>query len=245
MEQAATEKSGAKLPAHTTMPAIFSVALATGFSGAVVPGSLLAVVVRESVRVGWAAGPVMMIGHGLLELIAIGLLITGLIRFARSPIVRGLIGIIGAIVLVYLGYQTLLIPGEAGEQALRAGQGAVQGTGGWLWLVWLGAIMSMANPYWWLWWATIGVAHSGWAVSARGGLGGGAYFAGHILSDVIWYSAVSIALGAGRRLLSAGTLKGIYVICSLFLIALGALFAVAGVRALLARPAQGASLTKG
>ena len=223
------------LPAHAHLPVIFGVALATGFSGAVVPGSLLAVVVRESVRVGWAAGPVMMIGHGLLELIAIALLITGLIKFARSLTARGIIGLVGAVVLLYLGYQTLLIPGAVGEEALRAGREGAQGVGGWLWLVWLGALMSMANPYWWLWWATIGVAHSGWAVSVRGRLGGGIYFAGHILSDVIWYSAVSIALGAGRGLLSAGTLKGIYMLCSLFLIALGIFFAVAGLRALLAK----------
>lgn len=72
----------ATLPRSIALPAIFAVALATGFSGAVVPGSLLAVVVTESVRVGWLAGPLMMIGHGALELIAVILLITGLIKFA-------------------------------------------------------------------------------------------------------------------------------------------------------------------
>lgn len=223
------------LPTHAPLPVIFGVAFATGFSGAVVPGSLLAVVVRETVRLGWTAGPVMMIGHGLLELIAIILLITGLIKFARSLAVRGFISLLGAVVLLYLGYQTWLIPGEVGEEALRAGRQVTPGTGGWLWLIWLGALMSMANPYWWLWWATIGVSHSGWAVSTRGRFGGGVYFIGHILADVTWYSAVSLALGAGRSLLSATTLKGIYMLCSIFLIALGVIFTVAGLRTLWGR----------
>ena len=83
------------LPGRLTLPVVFGVALATGFSGAVVPGSLLAVVVRESVRVGWQAGPLMMIGHGALELVAVILLATGLIKFARSGRVRGAIGVIG------------------------------------------------------------------------------------------------------------------------------------------------------
>jgi len=229
------EGSGAegerRLPAHATLPVIFGVALATGFSGAVVPGSLLAVVVRETMRVGWSAGPVMMIGHALLELAAIVLLVTGSIRFARSPRVRGIIGLAGGGVLAYLGYQTFLIPGEMGAEALRVGAEGVAESGGWLRLVWLGGLMSMANPYWWLWWATIGAAHTGWAVG-RGGAGGATYFAGHVLSDVLWYSAVSVALGAGRSLLSAGVMRVIYVACAVFLLALGAVFAVAAARTL-------------
>lgn len=222
---------GSRLPAHRGLPMIFGVALATGFSGAVVPGSLLAVVVRESVRVGWAAGPVMMIGHGLLELVAIMLLMTGLIRFARPATARGLIGLVGGGVLIYLGYETALIPAGTASEALRTAGGDGSTASGWLGLVWLGALMSMVNPYWWLWWATIGTAHTAWAVQ-RGRLGAGAYFTGHVLSDVLWYTAVSIALGTGRALLSAGALKGIYLGCAAFLIALGAIFAAAAVRTL-------------
>ena len=230
-----TEDSGTKvttrLPAHATLPVVFGVALVTGFSGAVVPGSLLAVVVRETMRVGWSAGPIMMVGHALLELVAIALLITGSIRFARSPATRGIIGLVGGAVLLYLGYQTFLIPGEVGSEALRAGAEGMAGSGGWLRLVWLGALMSMANPYWWLWWATIGAAHTGWAIR-RGGAGGATYFTGHILSDVLWYSAVSIALGAGRSLLSPTIMRAIYVACAAFLLALGAVFLVAAARTL-------------
>ncbi len=224
----------APLPAHRSLPVIFGVALATGFSGAVVPGSLLAVVVRESVRVGWAAGPVMMVGHALLELAAIVLLVTGIIKFARSPIARGVIGLVGGGVLIYLGYETALIPAGAGSEGLPMSAGDAAAAWGWLGLVWLGALMSMVNPYWWLWWATIGMAHSAWAIQ-RGRLGASAYFTGHVLSDVLWYTAVSIALGTGRALVSSGTLKVIYVACAAFLLALGVIFAVAAVRTLARR----------
>jgi threonine/homoserine/homoserine lactone efflux protein len=213
------------------MLAIFGVALATGFSGAVVPGSLLAVVVTESVRYGWAAGPYLMIGHGALELAAMILLITGVITFARAPKAQATIGLVGAAVLVYLGYQTLSIPGEAGMKALQASASASEGTGGWLRLAWLGALMSAANPYWWLWWATIGTAHTGWAVR-EGRLGGGVYWVGHVLSDVIWYCAVAAALGAGRAFFSAGVLRGIYLVCGTFLLALAAVFGIAAARTL-------------
>jgi threonine/homoserine/homoserine lactone efflux protein len=225
--------SGSRLPVHVTLPVIFGVALATGFSGAVVPGSVLAVVVRETLRVGWSAGPIMMIGHAALELIAIVLLVTGLMRFAASARVRGIIGLVGALVLLYLGYQTFQIPVGAAMIAVTPEHQTTQmmGDSGWLRLMWLGALMSMANPYWWLWWATIGVAHSSWA-TRRGRLGGGTYYVGHVMSDVIWYSAVSIALGAGRSLLSGEVMRAIYMGCGLFLLGLGVMFGVAGVKGL-------------
>ncbi len=224
----------AALPAHPNLPVIFGVALATGFSGAVVPGSLLAVVVRESVRVGWAAGPVMMVGHALLELVAILLLVTGIVKFARSPTARGLIGLVGGGVLIYLGCETALIPAGAASEGLQTSAGEAAAASGWLGLVWLGALMSMVNPYWWLWWATIGTAHSAWAVQ-RGRLGVSAYFTGHVLSDVLWYTAVSVALGTGRALLSSGMLKATYVACAAFLVALGIIFGAAAVRTLARR----------
>ena len=214
----------AALPRRLTLPVIFGVALATGFSGAVVPGSLLAVVVANSVRFGWVAGPLLMIGHGALELVAVALLTTGLIRFADSRRVRGTIGVLGGLVLLYLGYLTALIPGGAAASAGRAATG-------WLQLIALGGVMSVANPYWWLWWATIGVAHVGWATQ-RGPSGGATYFVGHVMADVIWYCAVALALSAGRTLFSAGVLRGIYLACGGFLLALGVIFGVAGTRAL-------------
>jgi hypothetical protein len=85
-----------------------------------------------------------------------------------------------------------------------------------------------------VWWATIGAAHSAWAVQ-RGRLGGGAYFTGHVLSDVLWYTAVSAALGTGRALLSAGALRVVYLTCAAFLMALGVVFGVAAVRTLARR----------
>jgi len=219
------------LPARLTIPVIFGIALATGFSGAVVPGSLLAVVVTNSVRFGWIAGPIMMIGHGILELAAVVLLTTGLIKFARSPVIRGMIGIVGGIVLLYLGYLTVQTPVE--DLRRNVGETAT----GWLHLVVLGGVMSVANPYWWLWWATIGVAHVGWATQ-RGPGGGVTYFTGHILSDITWYSAVSIALAAGRSLFSPPVQRGIYLVCGIFLAVLGLLFLIGGAKSVQRKSAQ-------
>ncbi len=160
---------GRALPTKITLPIIFGVAFATGFTGAVVPGSLLAVVVSQTLRVGWYAGPVMMIGHALLELLAVILLATGLIYFARSRWVQGGIGLLGGVRAGLSGLPHLRRLGHAGGgRACTAGLARRPApAAGLLSLVGLGAVMSVVNPYWWLWWATLCPAHLTWAMRQR------------------------------------------------------------------------------
>ena len=64
-----------------------------------------------------------------------------------------------------------------------------------------GAIVSLSNPYWTVWWATIGVklAADGLAI---GPLGVVAFFVGHQLADVSWYAFVIIVVHRGKGLLT-------------------------------------------
>ena len=223
------------LPAQMTLPVIFGIAFATGFSGAATPGSLLFMVIQKAVQFGWLAGPVMMIGHGVLELVAVVLLTTGLIRYARANAVRGVIGAVGGLVLILLAYLSFGISPRAVTEAMAGAAGAASAAAvaprQMVELVGLGAAMSATNPYWWLWWATLGTAHIGWA-TRRGRAGGGTYLVGHVLADVVWYSAISIALGLGQAFLSHRVLRGIYVASAVFLAVMGLMFLVAGARAL-------------
>ncbi len=61
-----------------------------------------------------------------------------------------------------------------------------------------GAMVSLANPYWIIWWATIGM---GYLMSAiKSGIAGvGAFFIGHILADLAWYSLVSFGISKGKK----------------------------------------------
>ncbi len=60
-----------------------------------------------------------------------------------------------------------------------------------------GAVVSLSNPWWTLWWATIGVklAADGLAIGAVGVL---AFFVGHQLADVSWYGFVISVVHRGR-----------------------------------------------
>jgi threonine/homoserine/homoserine lactone efflux protein len=60
-----------------------------------------------------------------------------------------------------------------------------------------GIVTSASNPYWSLWWATIGL---GYLLLSRGqgAVGVLAFFSGHILADAAWYLFVGTAVSAGR-----------------------------------------------
>jgi threonine/homoserine/homoserine lactone efflux protein len=219
------EEAKQSLPARLGLATVFGVAFATGLSGAVMPGPLLIVDVQEALKQGAIAGPLLMIGHGLLELAAILLLILGLIRFARSPAVTGTIGLLGGLILIWLAHGTLTSSGLSSCQAVSEALAGGAGPSSAVRTIILGAVMSLANPYWWLWWATVGVSHIAWA-SRRGGAARGLYFSGHLLSDVAWYTLVAFVVGEGKGLLllRPAVFRGLFLGCGIILALLGLIF---------------------
>jgi threonine/homoserine/homoserine lactone efflux protein len=95
-----------------------------------------------------------------------------------------------------------------------------------------GVLLSLANPYWLLWWLTIGLGYV--MFSAKYGLPGvGLFYTGHILADFVWYSLVSGAVAQGRRFLSDRLYQGFLACCGFFLVGFGGYFGFQGVKFLL------------
>ena len=103
-------------------------------------------------------------------------------------------------------------------------------------LIGKGMITSLSNPYWLIWWATIGVTYM--LVSLEKSLVGiSAFYVGHISADFAWYCAVAGALVLGKQILSDQIYMGLIIACGLFLVYLGIYFFYSGVRKFLQRPA--------
>ncbi|GEA17115.1 LysE family transporter [Moorella sp. E306M] len=212
--------------------ALFTTAFMVGLSGALMPGPLLTLAIEESTRRGVSAGPLLVLGHGLLELLMLFLLLLGLGSFLAHPTVSRVVAVLGGAVLLWLGTGMILsvmagqvqftLPGDKDNLPALPPRPVLR-------TVTAGGLISLANPYWLLWWATIGAAFV--AQAARLGAGGVAlFFSGHILSDLGWYSLVAAGIAAGRRVISQRAYRYLILACGLFLLVLGVLFIAAGYR---------------
>ncbi len=90
-----------------------------------------------------------------------------------------------------------------------------------------GITATLSNPFWFIWWATTGLAFI--AKSFKFGvMGPVVFYFGHILSDFVWYGAVSIILWQGKSLLIGRRLNILICCCALFLVYLGITFIIGG-----------------
>ena len=80
-----------------------------------------------------------------------------------------------------------------------------------------GVVVSCSNPYWSLWWATIGL---GMLVRAQeaGGFGVALFLVGHLLADFVWYSGISVVIAKGRQVIPTRFFRGLIVVCGVFLV---------------------------
>jgi len=198
---------------------IFFISFAIALSGALAPGPLLAAVVSGSLKNGFKTGPLAILGHAILELCAVAVLVMGLGRFINTPAIIRIISAAGAIILIWSGAGILRSIPEASLSAESSGAAKS------LNIFLQGITMSLANPYWAVWWLTIGL---GLLLSAgKGGLAGVmVFFAGHIFGDLAWYSFVSFSISKGRRFISLRFYRVLLGICGAAVILFGAYFGI-------------------
>ncbi|MDD4550373.1 MAG: LysE family transporter, partial [Syntrophomonadaceae bacterium] len=89
------------------IPALFVTAFIVGLSGAMMPGPLLTLTITESARRGFIAGPLIVLGHAILELILVLALLAGAAVYLSQPGVTRIISILGGGFLIYLGIITV------------------------------------------------------------------------------------------------------------------------------------------
>lgn len=202
---------------------IFGFAFATGLSGAVPPGPLLLVCAHETLKDGFAAGMTTIVGHAAMELVLVGAMLAGLARFLQSRDRAFQALKVGAgVVLMGLGcFIILSVPsarfGLAGGTAETALARPLL----------MGAAVSIGNPYFILWWATVGLALLGDAARS-GRVAIPVFYVGHILSDFAWFAFIAGSLALGRStVLGETSYRALLGASGVFMISFGTYFAVA------------------
>ncbi|MCU0630749.1 MAG: LysE family translocator [Methanoregulaceae archaeon] len=211
-----------------TIQEMLLVAFAIGLTGALTPGPTLIATIRASVEYGWYAGPLITAGHCLVEFIVFILILAGLIAVAGqySWVIATFGGIALVIfgILTIIGSRTISLSGSMrcspGEVNPACGPSGGHGIGQ---LFFSGVLTSIANPYFWVWWLSIGSAMV--VAGLEGGLVlGAAFLVGHWVADITWYTIISVTVHRGRAVLSDRWYHVIIAVCGAFLVVFGLWF---------------------
>jgi threonine/homoserine/homoserine lactone efflux protein len=203
--------------------ALFASAFLVGLSGAIMPGPLLTLTIAESARRGFKAGPLIALGHAMLELVLIIALLAGLSFYLQKPMVTMIISLVGGAFLIFLGLN-MVWDVFRGRVSLE-GTGNSPARGIKMHPLVAGILVSLGNPFWSVWWATIGLTYL--TVALKSGTAGVAsFYTGHILADLLWYSLIAAAVAGGRRFLEQKVYQIVIAFCGIFLIGLGGYFIV-------------------
>ena len=190
------------------------------------PGPVLFVTVRHSATYGRWVGPLVVIGHALVEVPLVAAVILGLDKLLGMDAFVGAIGLAGGAVLLVMGGAMLraapglTLPSGPHSKNPRSEFRPLKVIGS-------GALTSVSNPYFTVWWATVGLNFIAHAMPS-GVLGYSVFYGGHILADLVWYSGVAESVHQGRRFLSDRSYRGLIGACAALLICFGAYFGYTG-----------------
>jgi threonine/homoserine/homoserine lactone efflux protein len=190
-------------------------------SGALMPGPMFAVVLAKSYRSPWA-GTQVSLGHAVIEFPIIMLIYFGFAAFFESNIVQLALSLVGGAMIIWMGWAMF----SARQSVVREGKDVK-------WTAFTaGIITSGLNPFFLVWWATVGSMLIARIVDY--GLGGLAAFTiTHWLVDLIWLSFVSFIVFRTHNLWSTRFQEAVFILNSLLLIGFGFWFMISGVQLVL------------
>ena len=207
---------------------IFVSSFIIALSGALMPGPLLAVTIRHTSRQGFVAAPMLVLGHAILEVVLLALLIFGLIEWFKGDVSIAVVSIAGSCMLLWMAAGMAMEARTIRFQAEEENAAESAMPGGKLRAMLDGIVASASNPYWFLWWATIGLGYLLLAQSL-GASGVLAFFLGHISADAVWYLFVGWAVSAGRGWFTDRVYRVVIGACAAFLVLCACSFGYFGI----------------
>jgi threonine/homoserine/homoserine lactone efflux protein len=189
-------------------------AVGISLTGVMLPGPLTAATIAKGYtdrNAGFQIG----LGHAVIELPIIALIYFGFASYIASPQVKMIVGVLGGLMLIFMGGMIVRNLGKRLNSAVNLPYNSLL----------TGMVMTGANPYFFLWWATIGVALI--ATAATFGIAGLIVFVlVHWLCDIGWEQFVSVTVFKTKHLWTARTQMIVFGVCAAILIGFGIWFCI-------------------
>ncbi len=199
------------------LPILLSVVVIS-FSGVMMPGPMFAVTLAKSYRSPWA-GAQIALGHAVIEVPLILLIYFGFAQFFQNTAVQLVLSILGGGMIIWLGIAMFRARANVVQKGKDLPYNAFTA----------GILTSGLNPFFLLWWATIG-SMLVMRLIGFGTIGLILFIVVHWLCDLVWLSFVSSIIYRTHSLWGRKFQEWLFIACSLLLIGFGAWFLISGIQ---------------
>jgi len=181
-------------------------------SGVMMPGPVFAVTLSKGYESPFA-GIGVALGHGIVEILLIATIYFGFARFFDLQLVKTILTVAGGLILIYMGSYMFRRRNEINERAHILSHGPITA----------GFFTTVSNPYFFLWWTTIGAALMTRAITF-GLIGILLFVLVHWLSDLTWCALISSIVYRSKHLWSKKLHGILFGLCGGILIGFGGWF---------------------
>lgn len=191
----------------------FGIAVIISLSGVMTPGPVFAAAVAKGYK-DKRAGIKIALGHGLVEFPLMALIVLSLGYVFENSAVKVGIGLVGGVLLLYLG-----------GSMIRSRRDIADGTKEYIPYdsITAGALTTSANPYFFLWWATVG-AFLIMNAQEFGALVVVAFAIVHWSCDLAWYTFTSFAVFRTKHLWTPLVHELVFGACGVLMMVFGVYF---------------------
>ncbi len=190
-------------------------------SGVLSPGPITAVTIGQGSRSPYA-GALVAIGHGVVEFPLMAAIYFGAGAILALDPVRAAVFSLGGLFLLFMGIGMLRNTGKTAFESTTGVRGPLAA----------GILLSLWNPYFLIWWATVGAALIVKAVGF-GFIGFLVFALVHWTCDFLWYSFLSAVSFKGGHVFGAVFQRVVLAVCGTFLLFFGWKFLFDAARMLL------------
>jgi threonine/homoserine/homoserine lactone efflux protein len=190
-------------------------------SGVMQPGIVTAMTIAKSFKSPWT-GPLVALGHAVIEVPLILLVYFGFTQFFQKTSVQLALSIAGGGMFIFLGIVIFRARTRITQEGKDLPYSAFTA----------GILTSILNPFFWLWWATIG-SMLVMKLENFGVTGLLSFVLAHWLCDLVWLSIISFFVYYTQRLWGRQATRvqeAVFIICSLLLVGFGGWYLVSGIQ---------------
>ena len=200
------------------MLAALGTVIITSLSGVMAPGPMFAVTLAKSLKSPWA-GIQVSLGHAVIEVPLILLVYFGLARFFVNNTVQLVLGILGGSMIIWMGVSLFRARGSISREGKDTTYSAFIA----------GILMSGLNPFFLVWWITVGSLLLMNFLDTIGTWGLTLFIIVHWLCDFVWLSLLSFSIYRTRTFWGQRTQEWVFIILSVALLYFGGQFIVKGI----------------